>query len=69
MSVLVGDVNASGSVNATDISLAKAVSGQATSAQNFRADVNLSGEMNASDISFIKSRSGTMLPAARSNGR
>ncbi len=43
------DVNASGAVNSTDVSIVKAVAGQAVSASNFRADVIRNGEINASD--------------------
>jgi hypothetical protein len=59
---LIGDVNSSRSVNATDISGVKARSGQVTSASNFRFDVNTSGGINATDISAVKARSGLVLP-------
>lgn len=59
---LIGDVNSSRSVNATDISGVKARSGQVTSATNFRFDVNASGGINATDISAVKARSGLVLP-------
>ena len=59
---LVGDVNNTRSVNASDISAVKARSGQVTSAANFRFDVNASGAINASDISAVKARSGLALP-------
>jgi hypothetical protein len=62
MGVLVGDVNASGSVGSSDIGQTKAVSGQPVNASNFRADVNVSGgSINASDIGFVKARSGSTI--------
>ena len=62
MSVLVGDTNGNGVVNATDISKTKLESGQALNGQNFREDVNASGSINASDVMLVKSMSGTALP-------
>jgi len=59
---LVGDINGSRSVNATDISGVKARSGQATDASNFRFDINASGGINATDISAVKARAGLVLP-------
>ena len=59
---LVGDVNNTGSVNASDISGLKARLGQATTSANFRFDVNASGLIDASDISAVKARSGLVLP-------
>ena len=62
MSILLGDTTGNGSVNASDIGLTKAQSGQAISATNFRTDVNVNGAINASDVSLVKSRSGTAVP-------
>ncbi len=62
MGVLLGDTNGNGAVSASDIGQAKSVSGQTTSATNFRADLNLSGSINASDIGLLKSRAGAALP-------
>ena len=62
MGVLLGDTIGNGSVNSSDISQAKAQSGQAVTASNFRQDVTASGSINSSDISLVKSRSGTALP-------
>ena len=57
-----GDVNANGSVNATDVSQAKIQSGQPVTTANFRTDVNADGSINTTDIGLVKSTSGTSLP-------
>lgn len=62
MRVLVGDVNGNAAVNASDVSLVKASSGQPVDANNFRLDVSADGNINATDISLVKSHSGTGLP-------
>lgn len=59
---LVGDLNTTRSVSASDISGVKARSGQTTTNLNFRFDVNATGAINASDISAVKARSGLTLP-------
>jgi predicted extracellular nuclease len=59
---LIGDVNNSRAVNATDIAGIKARSGQTTDASNFRFDLNASGGINATDIAAVKARSGLVLP-------
>ncbi len=62
MRVLIGDVNGSGTVNATDVSQTKLCVGQAVSATDFLCDVNASGAINATDVSLVKSSTGTALP-------
>ncbi|MGI8437259.1 MAG: dockerin type I domain-containing protein [Chthoniobacterales bacterium] len=62
ISLLLGDTNANGMVNATDISEAKAQSGLTTNGGNFRLDVNANGAINSSDVSQIKAKAGTALP-------
>jgi hypothetical protein len=62
MGVLVGDVNGNAVVNASDISLTKALVGQVISGSNFRADVNANGTLNASDAGIVKQNAGTSLP-------
>ncbi|MEQ1354283.1 MAG: dockerin type I domain-containing protein, partial [Candidatus Acidiferrum sp.] len=62
MGVLSSDTNASGSVNAADVSQTKGQSGLTTVAGNFRTDVNSSGSISASDVALVKSKSGNVLP-------
>ncbi len=62
MGVLLGDTNGNGSANATDVSQAKAQSGNPVTGSNFREDVNTNGAINASDVSAVKLASGTALP-------
>jgi hypothetical protein len=62
MSVLIGDTNANGAVNASDLSQTKGRLGQTVDSTNFRSDVNASGTLNASDASIVKQNSGTSLP-------
>jgi hypothetical protein len=63
LGILHGDVDGNRSVTATDISIAKSISGQSTNGANFRADVTPNGAINSSDIGVIKSKSGNALPA------
>lgn len=62
MSVLLGDTNASRSVNSTDVSQTKVQSGTAANLGNFRNDVTVNGLVNSSDVSTVKNQSGTGLP-------
>ena len=62
MSVLLGDTNGNGSVNAGDVAQTKGQSGQPVTAANFREDVNANGSINAGDVALAKSKSGTVLP-------
>ena len=59
---LVGDVNNSSAVNASDISAVKAHATQATNETNFKYDLNASGTIDAADVSAVKARSGLVLP-------
>jgi uncharacterized delta-60 repeat protein len=61
MSILIGDVNGNGSVNASDITQTKVNSGQVVDGTNFRADSNANGSINASDVTLVKANSGTGL--------
>ena len=62
MSLLEGDVNGNGTVNASDVAQTKSRIGQAVSATNFKSDVNTNGSINASDVSIVKGKVGTGLP-------
>ena len=62
MGVLLGDTTANGTVNSTDVTEAKANSGQATNGANFRTDVTVNGVINSSDVSTVKLQSGTAFP-------
>lgn len=62
MGFLVGDINNTLSVNASDISGMKARLNQNANAGNFKFDVNTSGVITATDISAVKARSGLVLP-------
>ena len=62
VTMLIGDINASKVVNASDIGAVKAQSGVPVTATNFRADVAVSGGISASDIGLVKSRSGASVP-------
>ena len=59
---LVGDVNSTRAVNASDISGVKGRSIQPATSVNFRFDVDTSGTINANDIAAVKARSGRVLP-------
>jgi hypothetical protein len=58
---LVGDVNGSGAVNASDISGVKAQLTQPAGAANFKLDVNATGTVNAAGLTAVKARSGLVL--------
>jgi hypothetical protein len=62
MSVLAGDVNGNGIVNAADVSLTKSRIGEQIDATNFRSDVNAGGSINGADVSIIKANLGSGLP-------
>ena len=62
MRVLIGDVNGSGTVNASDVSLTKSRIGQPVAAATFRSDVNANGSINSGDVAIIKANIGTALP-------
>jgi hypothetical protein len=59
---MLGDVNATGKVNASDISAIKAHVGQAASGDNFRFDLDASGNVTPRDVSVLKARSGLVMP-------
>ena len=59
---LVGDVNNSYKVNASDIASVKARNGQLLSTNNFRFDLNAIGGISSADTTIVKSRAGNVLP-------
>jgi len=62
MSLLIGDSNGNGTVNASDVAQTKGRIGQALTTSNFRSDVNANGAINAGDVSIVKSHSGESVP-------
>ncbi|MEO8104140.1 MAG: Calx-beta domain-containing protein, partial [Betaproteobacteria bacterium] len=62
MGFLLGDVNGTRAVNASDISSVKRQVGQPITNGNFRFDLNATGAINSSDVSIAKARSGVVLP-------
>jgi Dockerin type I domain len=62
MSILVGDTNANGTVNAADVAQTKARIGQTVDTTNFCSDVNANGTINIGDVAIIKANLGTGLP-------
>lgn len=66
MGFLVGDVNNSRTVSATDVSQVKAHAGHVADATNFWFDLNATGVISAADISAVKGRSSQALPAVTS---
>jgi hypothetical protein len=62
MTVLIGDSNGNGSVNASDVSQTKSRIGQALLGTNFRSDVNANGVINATDVALVKTRIGSGSP-------
>jgi hypothetical protein len=60
--VLVGDVNASGRVDAADVSLVRQQTLQSITSLNFRADINASGRIDAADVSIARQQTLTTLP-------
>ncbi len=62
MGVLVGDVNASGRVDAADVSLVRQQTLQPVTTSNFREDINTSGRIDAADVSIARQQTLTSLP-------
>ncbi len=62
MGVLLGDVNASGRVDAADVSLARQQTLQPITSSNFREDINTSGRIDAADVSIARQQTLTSLP-------
>ncbi len=62
MSVLRGDSNGDGFVNAGDALQTRNRSGQAAGTSNFRSDVNADGFVNSGDTLVVRSQAGNSLP-------
>jgi hypothetical protein len=62
MGVLLGDVNASGRVDAADVSLVREQTLVPIDSSNFRADINASGRIDAADVSIARQQTLTSLP-------
>jgi hypothetical protein len=62
MDVLLDDVNASGRVDAADVSLVRQQTLQPITSSNFREDVNVSGRIDAADVSIVRQQTLTSLP-------
>jgi len=63
--MLIGDTNANGAVNASDVAQTKAQIGLAVTNANFRTDVNASGTINATDAAIVKAHSGAASAAKK----
>jgi len=62
MGVLLGDVNASGRVDAADVSSVRQQTLQPVTTSNFRNDINVSGRIDAADVSIARQQTLTSLP-------
>ena len=62
LSMLIGDSSGNGAVNASDVALTKAATGQTVTASIVRNDVNANGSINAADVTIVKQHSGQSLP-------
>jgi PKD repeat protein len=62
MGVLLGDVNASGNVDAADVGLVQRQNNQPVTDSNFRADVNASGNIDAADVGITQRQNQQRLP-------
>jgi hypothetical protein len=62
MGVLIGDVNASGRVDAADVSSVRQQTLQTVEPWNFRNDINASGRIDAADVSIARRQTLTSLP-------
>ena len=62
VNMLIGDINGSKTVSASDIGEVKARAGTPIDVTSFRADVVVNNAINASDIGLVKSRSGFAVP-------
>jgi hypothetical protein len=63
LGILIGDVNASGHVDAGDIGTIQQYNSQMANGTNFRADVDASGHIDGGDIGVTQSHNSTGLPS------
>jgi hypothetical protein len=63
MGGLVGDVNATGSVDGNDVSAVQGQTRQTANSTNFRYDVNATGLIDGNDVSLTKSHTRTFQPS------
>lgn len=59
MSILIGDVNANGSVTGADVNLCKAQVGAPLSLTNFRSDISANGSVTGADVNLTKAHVGS----------
>jgi len=62
MGVLIGDVNATGTVDGNDVSEVQGQTRQPVTAANFREDVNANGLIDGNDVSITQGHTRTSLP-------
>jgi|GEM_PF-2247770 len=62
MSVLLGDVNASGSVDSGDVTLVRQQTLQPVTQSNFREDVSANGSIDSGDVTITRQHTLTSLP-------
>ncbi|HEV2046712.1 MAG TPA: hypothetical protein VGQ95_08950, partial [Chthoniobacterales bacterium] len=62
MGVLLGDVNATGSVDGNDVSEVQGHTRQPVTTANFRDDVNVTGGIDGNDVSITQGQTRTSLP-------
>jgi hypothetical protein len=62
MGVLLGDVNATGRVDAADVSQVRQQTLQPITSANFRNDINVTGRIDAADVSVVRQQTLTSLP-------
>ncbi len=66
MGILFGDVNSTGRTDSGDVTVARQLSVNIPTSDNFRADVNTSGRIDAGDVTGIRQATVTALPFAAS---
>jgi hypothetical protein len=62
MSVLLGDVNATGRTDSGDVTITRQQTVSQVNLSNFRLDVNCTGRIDAGDVTVVRNSSVTALP-------